>query len=485
MKIAVIGAKGLPAKQGGIEHYCQELYPRIVEHGHSVDLFARSSYVDSPWLHHYEVRGVRVIPLPGLNLRGMDALISSALGAIASSGTQYDIVHFHAMGPSLMSWLPKISSTAKIVVTCQGLDGRRAKWGRCSSYLLNLGESAAARFADGLIVVSEELRSYFKKTYDRETVYIPNAPARLSESNPDFSYGTSLGLVQKQYILFLGRLVPEKCPDLLIEAFQALKPSGWKLVLVGGVSDTGGFVSKIVSMAANNRDVVLTGELHGAYLAEIVRGAGLFVLPSQLEGLPLAMLEAMQEGIPVLASDIPPHRQLTAEERGRLFKAGDIDSLVRCLDWAIHHPSEMSVMAKKAQTHIQVNYNWKHITTETLRLYTALSTSADISVPVQRSSRLASAADSISYKQAKPIGSYLIEAGLVTQEHINNALNEQKINGRRLGEILVQQGYLKEQTVEYFMERVILPERMVDKSNLFFDPELKQKFQPSQSKVIS
>jgi glycosyltransferase involved in cell wall biosynthesis len=462
MKIAVIGAKGLPAKQGGIEHYCQELYPRMVEQGHSVDLFARSSYNDSPWLHHYDVRGVRVISLPSLKLKGLDALFSSALGAIASSGMDYDIIHFHAMGPSLMSWLPRLASTAKVVVTCQGLDGRRAKWGRCSSYMLRQGEIAAARFANGLIVVSEELRSYFMKTYGRETVYIPNAPARLSESNPDFSYGTSLGMTQKRYILFLGRLVPEKCPDLLIKAFQALKPSGWQLVLVGGDSDTGRFASKIADMTEKSRDIVFAGELHGAYLAEIVRGAGLFVLPSELEGLPLAMLEAMQEGIPVLASDIPPHRQLIGEGRGMLFKTGDMDSCVRCLDWAIHHPQEMWAMARNAQSHVQAKYNWNHITTKTLRLYASVCTSPDtFAAPVQPT-RLATSG-LINHAKVKPLGTYLIEAGLLTQEHINNALAEQKATGMRLGAILVQQGWIKEQTIEYLIEKVILPERGVEK----------------------
>ena len=477
MKIAVIGAKGLPAKQGGIEHYCQELYPRMVEQGHCVDLFARSSYIDSPWLHNYQVRGVRVISLPCLKLRGIDALLSSALGAIASSGMHYDIIHFHAMGPSLMCWLPTITSTAKVVITCQGLDGRRAKWGKFSSYMLNLGETAAARFADGLIVVSEELRSYFMKTYGRETVYIPNAPASFGEpSNSDFSYGTSLGLKQKRYILFLGRLVPEKSPDLLIEAFQALKPSGWKLVLVGGVSDTGQFVSKIVDMATSSPNVVLTGELHGDNLAEIVRGAGLFVLPSQLEGLPLAMLEAMQEGIPVIASDIPPHQQLIGEGRGMLFETGDVDSCVRCLDWAIHHPAEMLVKARNAQMHVHANYNWNHITTETLKLYTTLCNSpVTFSTKMQGSTRHSLAVDAINYTNVKPLCSCLLDAGLLTQEHINDALAEQKITGMRLEEILEQQGLVKKQTIQYLIEKVIQPEREVSKKSLFFNPGLKQK----------
>jgi glycosyltransferase involved in cell wall biosynthesis len=370
MKIAVIGVKGLPAKQGGIENYCAEVYPRMVAQGHSVDLFARASYTDSAWLDNYDFEGVQVRSLPSLPLRGIDAFISSALGAIASSTTKYDIVHFHALGPSLFSWLPKFASRAKVVVTCQGLDWQRAKWGNTSSSLILMGEKAAVRHADEIIVVSKNLQSYFFETYGRQTVYIPNAPASYAESDRNFAYGTSLGLNQGKYILFLGRLVPEKRPDLLIEAFQVLKPAGWKLVLAGGVSDTNLFTSKLSDLADGNPDIIFAGEIRGTRLAEIVRGAGLFVLPSDLEGLPLSMLEAMSQGIPVLASDIPPHQQLINDQRGHLFQAGDINSCIQGLDWAIAHPQEMAVMAKKAQQHVEKYYNWDHITAENLRIYT-------------------------------------------------------------------------------------------------------------------
>jgi glycosyltransferase involved in cell wall biosynthesis len=372
MKIAVIGAKGLPAKQGGIEHHCEEIYPRLVARGCSVDLFARSSYTGDISLHEYDVNGVRVVSLPCLKVKGFDALLSSALGALASSGTRYDIIHFHAIGPALFSWLPTIATTAKVVVTCHGLDWQRAKWSKTSSYLLRLGERAAVRFADGLIVVSEELRSYFKQTYARETIYIPNAPSALAESDPNFSYGTSLGLKPGRYILFLGRLVPEKCPDLLIKAFQALQASGWKLVLVGGTSDTGEYTQQLLNLAQKSTDVVFAGEIQGARLAEILQGAGLFVLPSELEGLPLAMLEAMQAGVPVLASDIPVHKRLIDQKRGMLFTVNDEDSCVRCLDWALHHPQELAVMARNAQEYVKAFYNWDDITTKTWDLYNQL-----------------------------------------------------------------------------------------------------------------
>ncbi|MFB2970689.1 glycosyltransferase family 4 protein [Aerosakkonema sp. BLCC-F183] len=372
MRIAVIGAKGLPAKQGGIEHHCEEIYTRMVEKGHEVDLFARSSYTGSNSLHTYNVGGVRIVSLPCLKAGGMDALLSSALGAMASLGKEYDIIHFHALGPSLFTWLPKFSTNAKIVVTCHGLDWQRAKWNKACSHLIKMGERAAVRFADEIIVVSEELRSYFKKTYNRETTYIPNAASNLGESDPNFAFGTSLGLQQQRYIMFLGRLVPEKCPDLLIKAFQKLQPQGWKLALVGGNSDTTEYSQQLVDLAANNPNIVFTGQLKGAHLAEIIQKAGLFVLPSELEGLPLAMLEAMQEGVPVVASDIPVHKQLISNNRGVLFPVGDLHSCVRSLDWAIHHPQEMAVMASNAQNYVKANFNWDGITDDTLGLYKAL-----------------------------------------------------------------------------------------------------------------
>lgn len=369
MKIGVIGAKGLPPKQGGIEHYCGELYPRLVNQGHSVNLFGRCSYTDFPAFESYNYEGVRVISLPGSSIRGIDAFITATLGASVARFSNYDILHFHALGPSLFTWLPKIASSTKIVVTCQGLDWQRNKWGKTSSSLIYMGEQAAVRFADAIIVVSEELQSYFWKTYRRKTIYIPNGPANYPSSNPNFDYGKSLGLKQKRYILFLGRLVPEKCPDLLIKVFQQLQIQDWKLVLVGGNSDTISYTKQLSNLASKNPNIIFTGELRGSLLAEIVRGSGLFVLPSAVEGLPLAMLEGMREGIPVLASDIPPHQQLVSKDGGLLFQCNNVASCTQQLAWAIEQPEQMRKMAEKAKKNVLENYNWLQITDETLKVY--------------------------------------------------------------------------------------------------------------------
>jgi glycosyltransferase involved in cell wall biosynthesis len=344
----------------------------MVAQGHQVDLFGRASYTDLDAFEEYDFEGVRTISMPSLGMRGMDAFVSSAIGAVMSSKNHYDIVHFHALGPSLFSWLPKVATRSKVVVTCQGLDWQRDKWGKLPSRLIRLGEQTAAKHADGLVVVSDDLRQYFKKTYDRDALYIPNAPGTYAASDPSFSFGKSLGLEQGKYMVYLGRLVPEKCPDLLIQAFRKLQRTGWKLVLVGGTSDTNSFTSHLQDLAQGSPDIIFAGELRGGRLAEIVRGAGLFTLPSNLEGLPLAMLEGMQEGLPVVASNIAPHQQLIGDDRGLLFQAGDLESCVAALTWAIEHPREMRVMGDRGQAHVKCHYTWDQITRDNLSLYHSL-----------------------------------------------------------------------------------------------------------------
>jgi glycosyltransferase involved in cell wall biosynthesis len=369
MRIAVIGAKGLPPRQGGIEHYCAEVFPRLVEKGHSVDLFAQSSYTGFSWFDRYPFNGVNVKTLPSFGVNGIDTLFTSAVASLLTVRPCYDVVHFHALGPGLFSILPRLATNSKVVVTCHGLDWQREKWGRQSGRLIRLGEKVSVRFAHEITVVSADLQNYFTKTYGRSTTFIPNAPADYAESDPTFSYVRSLGAEPGKYIVFLGRLVPEKCPDLLIQAFQAIQSKDWKLILVGGHAAADLFSSKLYRLAATNRNIIFAGELRGARLAEVMRGAGLFTLPSNLEGSPLALLEAMRENIPVIASDIEPHQELIQTDKGLLFKRGNLLALQDCLNWALCHASQMNTMAERAQKEILLNYNWDRVAAETLRLY--------------------------------------------------------------------------------------------------------------------
>ncbi len=369
MKIAVIGSKGLPPRQGGIEHHCAEIYPRMVKRGHTVELYARSSYTLKMWGQRTAYKGIAISHMPSVYLKGADALVSSALAAAIASGKRYDIIHFHALGPSLFTPLPKIFNTAKIVVTCHGLDWKRSKWGAFSSRVIRLGEQTAVRTADGIIAVSQDIQTYLQDTYGRASAYISNAPATYPEFELGFDYGASLGLESQRYILFLGRLVPEKCPDLLIQAFQRLQLPGWKLVLAGGNSDASDFAARLRYLAREQPNIVFTGEIRERQLAEIVRNAGLFVLPSDVEGLPLAVLEAMNEEIPIVVSNIPSHQNLVGSHRGLLFTAGDIEDCMVKLKWAINHPDAMAVRVANAKQYVQLNHNWDAIVSEHIDFY--------------------------------------------------------------------------------------------------------------------
>ena len=369
MKIAVIGCKGLPAGQGGIEHHCKELYSRIVQLGHSVDLYSRCSYTKSKPFDSYYSDGIKIIPVPSLDYRGFDALFNSAFSSVAAGRDQYEIVHFHGIGPSFFCWVPKILSSAKIIVTCHGLDWARSKWGKSSSFFLRKGEENAVIFANQLITVSQELKTYFQETYSVNPVYIPNAPANYPASDTNFSFGKSLQIHEGRYILYVGRLVPEKRPDILLQAFQSLNLKGWKLVFVGDQSDTSLFKSELIDLAASNPNILFTGTLMGARLAEIVRSAGIFVLPSEVEGFPLVLLEAMNQGVPVIASDIPVHKSLLAGKYGLLFKTNSLDDCSQRLNWAVQNLAEMQQMAHHAKHYVQTQFNWDRIAQETLEVY--------------------------------------------------------------------------------------------------------------------
>lgn len=380
MRIAVIGSKGLPPHQGGIEHHCAEIYPRMVGAGHSVDLYARSSYNSSAPVRHY--KGVRVVTVPSVPAKGIDAFACSGMAAAMTLRQSYDIVHFHALGPALFSVLPSLFSSAQVITTCHGLDWQRSKWGAFSSRVIRLGEQSAVKFSDRLVVVSEALQAYFWKQYGLETPYIENAPVAYADSDTRFTYGHQLGLTQRRYLLFLGRLVPEKRADLLLKAFHAIALAkqypDWKLVLVGDRSDTGTFTAELLRLADNHPNIIFTGELQGQRLAEIVRGAGLFVLPSDLEGLPLALLEAMAEKVPAVISDIPVHRQMMGRDRGLTFRAGDQQDLQIKLAWAMRHPSKMVQMAAKAQRYVQDHHNWDNIAHKYMALYESLLGEAQV-----------------------------------------------------------------------------------------------------------
>lgn len=368
-RIAVLGHKRIPSREGGIEIVVTELATRMAEKGYSVTCYNRKGHhvsgavFDKESLCEY--KGVRLKNVITIDKKGLAAMTASFFASVRAAFGRYDVVHFHAEGPCAMLWLPKLFGKM-CIATIHGLDHKRAKWGRFASRYILAGEKCAVRFADEIIVLSENVKEYFKDTYGRETVFIPNGVAR-PKILPSNKILDEFGLNKDDYILYLGRLVPEKGLTYLIEAFKTLETNK-RLVIAGGASDSGEFEKTLKESALSDERIIFTGFVEGERLAELYSNAYIYVLPSDLEGMPLSLLEAMSYGNCCLTSDIPECATVT-ENYGITFKQGDCHDLKDKLQWLCDNPKVVLGYKQNAADYILNKYNWDVVTNKTLELY--------------------------------------------------------------------------------------------------------------------
>ncbi len=369
LNIAMFGHKRIPSREGGIEVVVTELSTRMAALGHSVTCFNRSGHhvsgleFDEEKLDEY--RGVRLKKVWTVDKRGLAAMTASFSAAFHAGFGRYDVVHIHAEGPSFMCWLPKLLGK-RVIVTIHGLDWARAKWGKFASWYIKSGEKNAVRYADEIIVLSEGVREYFKKTYGRETVFIPNGVTR-TEKREASEIRKQWGLEKDSYVLFLGRLVPEKGIHYLVEAWKNIRTDK-KLVIAGGSSDTQDYMDRLKALAGE--DVIFTGFQQGQVLEELYSNAYVYVLPSDLEGMPLSLLEAMSYGNCCLVSDIEECTGVV-EDHAVAFEKGNVGDLQGKLQELLDHPDEVKKYKDGASAFICEKYNWDDVVEKTVALYRA------------------------------------------------------------------------------------------------------------------
>ena len=363
MKIAMFGHKRIPSREGGVEIVVEELALRLVELGNQVVCYNRRR---KQYDREYDFNGIKIKSVPTLDRKGLAAVSSSFFAAILSAIGDYDIVHIHAEGPAFFAWIPKLFNK-KIIVTIHGLDWQREKWrDRFGSWFIQKGEVNAVKYADEIIVLSENMKEYFKKKYNRNTHFIPNG-VNLPEVRKADQIEQLYSIKKDGYILFLGRLVPEKGISYLIDSFLEVN-TNMKLVIAGGSSDTPEYERKIKNKAKKDSRIIFTGFVQGSLLEELYSNAYLYVLPSDLEGMPLSLLEAMSYGHCCLVSDI---KELTevVEDKGVIFSQGDITALTNKLQNLCDHPEVVKKYKKDVENFICEKYNWNSITNKTLELY--------------------------------------------------------------------------------------------------------------------
>ncbi len=369
LNIAMLGHKRIPSREGGIEIVVEQLSTRMAALGHNVTCYNRRGHhvsgkeFDSDVTNEY--KGVRLIDVPTIDKRGLAAMSASLFAALKCAFGKYDVVHFHAEGPCAMLWLPKLFGK-KCIATIHGLDHRRTKWGKLASTYIMLGEKCAAKYADTIIVLSEGVKKYFKDTYGRETIFIPNGVSRAEKAKPSL-ITEKFGLKGNDYILYLGRLVPEKGIQYLINAYNRLNTDK-KLVIAGGASDSDSFAAQLIETANGNANIIFTGFVQGQMLEELYSNAYVYTLPSDLEGMPLSLLEAMSYGNCCLTSDITECSDVVLD-KAITFKKGNIDDLENKLRYLCSNPEIVNEYKSGAADYICERYNWDDVVSRTLDWY--------------------------------------------------------------------------------------------------------------------
>jgi glycosyltransferase involved in cell wall biosynthesis len=367
LSVAMFGQKSL-SREGGVEIVVKELCTRMVRLGCDVTCYNRSgNHVGgAQYNNKMEYEGICQKYVPTIKKRGIAAVSSSFFASLCSAFGKYDVVHIHAEGPAFFAWLPKLFGK-RVIVTIHGIDWRREKWndGFASKFIRH-GEKNAVKYADEIIVLSRDVQNYFKDNYGRKTQLIPNGVSqpKIREAH---LITDKFGLTKDSYILFLGRLVPEKGIRYLIEAFKNVDTDK-KLVIAGGSSDTDSFAEELKELAREDKRIIFTGFVQGKMLDELYSNAYIYTLPSDLEGMPLSLLEAMSYGNYCLVSSIPECTDVV-ENKAMIFKKSDVQDLQRKLQSICDHPEEVLPLKKQAAEFICKKYNWNKVVEETMELY--------------------------------------------------------------------------------------------------------------------
>lgn len=369
LKIAMIGHKRIPTREGGVEIVVSELSARLVAKGHQVDAYnRRGSHVSGKEFVSRigkEYEGIRIITVPTFENKSLNAIVYAFLASVRVLFGGYDIIHYHAEGPCAMLWIPKLFGK-RVVATIHGLDWQRSKWGNFASRILKFGEMLASKYADEVIVLSDNMQEYFKKTYGRDTVYISNGIVKPEQVNAQ-KITKKWNLFKDEYILFLARIVPEKGAHYLIEAYKQIKTDK-KLVIAGGSSHSREYYAQLKGMAGDNVNIIFTDFVGGRELEELFSNAYIFVLPSDIEGMAIGLLEAMSYGNCCLVSNIPENTEVV-EDKAVSFERSNVQDLKNQLEELINNPEKVMAYKREAADFICNKYNWDNVVDKTIDVY--------------------------------------------------------------------------------------------------------------------
>ena len=365
LRITQIGSRGIPGHRGGVERVIEAVAPRLVKLGHDVTVCCASW---SPY-RQPEFEGVRLRFIASVRSKYFDTFIRSALATIREIFEPAGIVHYHGSGSAPLALLARLAGK-KVVVTIHGLDWQRQKWNILGHWFLRFGEWAAVRLPHRTVVVGSALKEIIDARFNADVTYIANGVERRTLRAPDKI--RQLGLGARDYILYLGRLVPEKQCHVLIDAFRRMRSRGdMKLVIAGPAWHSVDYYESLRERASGDQAVVFTGEVDEDTLEELYSNCYAYVLPSEVEGMSLALLDAMAFGACVVASDISANADVVLTS-GALFRTGSCEDLATKLDDLVARPEAAAAYRTAARERITSAYDWDVVTRQWAALYRSM-----------------------------------------------------------------------------------------------------------------
>lgn len=370
MKIAFIGQKGIPARSGGVEKHVEQIAVRLTLKGHEVTAYVRAPYVERSVT---EFKGVKLIHTTGITTKYLDAVTHTLTATFHILRSNYDVVHYHSIGPSLFAFLPRIfKPSTRVIATFHSRDYFHKKWSWFARLVLHVAEKIICRVPERTIVISETLRDYAENTYNRHFDFIPNG-AEVS-SLQDGEILKSFDLKPNKYILIQGRLVAHKGVHYAVKAFQELErtgriPNNFKLAIVGGSAHTDEYVQYLKVLIEGDENIVMLGEQTGIAMSTLWNNAALFVQPSEDEGLSLSLLEAMGHGLMPIVSSIPANLEAIQNGAGKSFQSKNVEDLTKMLAYYIANEEERAHVAEQARLRAAEVYSWDAIADRTYAIY--------------------------------------------------------------------------------------------------------------------
>jgi len=378
-RIAMIGIKGLPNVPGGVERHVEELSQRIVEKGHAVTAYVREKYT-LPGMNEW--KGIKLQRVPCISTKHFEAITYSLMATLHAVfiDRNFTHYHYHGVGPSLVSWIPRVFATrAKVITTFHCRDSQHGKWNAIARFFLRLGEWTAVMWSHLTIAVSRTIRDYCQQNFGRDVVYVPNGVSSLKGASTEIL--ERFGLTSQAYGIVISRLVSHKDIETVIHAWEKKDavPLSIPLVIVGGSSHTDTYASYLYSLASSR--VKFLGPQSGEVLASLLTHARVFISASRAEGLPISVLEALACGVPTILSDIPEHREIATEahETGKgivtkFFLTGSSESLRKEIDSELARDEDsLRIQVRSAEAFVQECYNWNMIADRIEHIYESVS----------------------------------------------------------------------------------------------------------------